>query len=94
MTATEVQELVDLAIQELELRMVPSWTRDRLTGGLRPLRRVLIDGTAYSPSTRAYPHAEQVWELDDPEAWSYFEGKLDDWASEAGYEWHDGELTR
>jgi hypothetical protein len=40
-------------------------------------RAIVIDGSQYSPSTRAVPYASIVWDSDSAEAWEAFEDYLD-----------------
>jgi len=82
MQATTLQEIVDSACEWIDERMsVPA-----LPGS------AILDGTMYSPSSRAIPGLEEVWRDGDAEAWEYVDGKVDDHITERGLVWDEGML--
>lgn len=85
MRAADAQEVVDLVEEILEKAAAdPTVESDA----------VVCDGSMYSPSSRAIPWMSGVWEADDPEAWEYVDGKVDDKITELGFYWDDGMLRK
>lgn len=83
MEATTLQEIADLVCAWIDTRAAEVIPGD-----------VIRDGTMYSPASRALPGMEGVWEIGDPEAWEYVDGKVDDHITDRGHYWADGQLRK
>lgn len=60
----------------------------RLTG--TPPNGAVVDGSMYSPSWRALPGGEAVWEMEDPDAVEAYQETLDKGTDERCLMWDEG----
>lgn len=42
-------------------------------------RTVVIDGSAFSPSSRVLPNGSRVWDLDNADAWEAWDNAVSEW---------------
>lgn len=92
-SATDAEILADEAIVILEARIRQAIAFHEAYEGT--LRCVVIDGSQYSPSTRAYPRADEVWRnAANSEAWFAFEEKVDEFVGNLEVDADDDSLSR
>lgn len=82
MDAVTLQEVVDSACEWIDEKV------EAMREGC------IVDGSMYSPSSRAIPGLEDVFQLHDSEAWEYVDGKVDDHITERGHFWDEGALMK